>query len=381
MLMPDGKITEEGLAVLRSRIGVDLRFKPHNEAATRVAILHFVRGIGDPNPLWVDEGYARKTRHRSIIAPPTFLSSVVCPTGSLAGGLPGVHSFFGGSDWEWVKTIRVDDSISARATLTDVVEKDHSQYAGKSVIQKVKVVYRNQYDRTIANVSGWTIRVERGAALARKKYASVKPTTHSVEYVDSVEDAYEKEEIRGSQIRYWDSVNVGDEISGVVKGPLTLGDNMCFNSGTFNNLCHGELLRYLERHPGYAFTQPQWGGPEPVFRVNNYAYAAQAVGINHAYDYGIDRVCWMGHAVTNWMGDDGTLKRLYVEVRRLNLFGDVSWCKGKVTKKYEQDGQYLVDLDVWAENHRGEITAPGNATVALLSKAVPGGHKYLTEWW
>ncbi len=70
----------------------------------------------------------------------------------------------------------------------------------------------------------------------------------------------------------------------------------------------------------------------------------------------------------------------YAEVRRPNLFGDVTWCKGKVTRKYDEAGEHLVDLDVWAENHRGEITAPGKATVALLGKDVPGGHKYLTDW-
>lgn len=377
MLMPDGKITKEGLEVLRSRIGVDLRFTPFNNVATRTAIKHFVRGVGDPNPLWLDEGYAKKTRYRTVIAPPTFLNSVVCPSGSLAGGLSGVHSFFGGSDWEWFKTLRADDAIIAKAKLTDVVEKDHSEYAGRSVIQYVKVVYRNQYDQVIANAQGWGIRVERGAALARGKYASIQSAYHGPEEVDAVEAAYDKEEVRGSTIRYWDDVKVGDEPVPVIKGPLTLGDMMCFNSGTFNTLAYGELLRYLEKHPGYAFMQPQWNGPEPVFRVNQYAYAAQGVGINHAYDYGVDRVCWIGHLITNWMGDDGALRKLYVEVRRPNLFGDVTWCKGKVVKKYEQDGHYLVDLDVWAENHRGEITAPGKATVELLSKAVPGGHKYL----
>lgn len=380
MLMPDGKITEEGLAVLRSRIGVDLRFKQHNKVATRGNIYHFIRGTGDANPLWIDEGYARKTRYRSIVAPPTFIFSVVAPTGSLAGGLSGVHSFFGGCDCEWFRLIRGGDRITAQARLVDVVEKDHSAYAGKTVIQKVKVAYTNQGDQLIANATGWTVRAERGAALAKGKYASVQPATHTPEYVDEVEAAYDKEEIRGFSIRYWDDVNVGDEIGGVVKGPLALSDMMAFNCGTFNTMAYGELMAYLDKHPGYAYTQPQWGGPETVFRVNQYAYAAQAAGINQAYDYGIDRVSWIGHALTNWMGDEGTLKRLYVEIRRPNLFGDVTWCKGKVTKKYKEGEDHLVDLDVWAENHRGEITAPGRATVALLGKQVPGGHKYLTDW-
>ena len=32
------------------------------------------------------------------------------------------------------------------------------------------------------------------------------------------------------------------------------------------------------------------------------------------------------------------------------------------------DGAALVDLEIWAENQRGEITAPGQATVMLPSR-------------
>jgi hypothetical protein len=66
-----------------------------------------------------------------------------------------------------------------------------------------------------------------------------------------------------------------------------------------------------------------------------------------------------------------------VEIRQLNIIGDATYCKGKVIKKYKDGEDHLVDLEVWAENMRGEITAPGKATVILRSKEVPGGHLYL----
>ncbi len=51
--------------------------------------------------------------------------------------------------------------------------------------------------------------------------------------------------------------------------------------------------------------------------------------------------------------------------------GDSTWCKGKVVKKYVKDGYALVDLEIWAENQRGDITAPnGRATVILPSRDV-----------
>ncbi len=95
---------------------------------------------------------------------------------------------------------------------------------------------------------------------------------------------------------------------------------------------------------------------------------AEAVGVPGAYDYGPQRVSWMGTLMTNWMGDDAFLKRLRVECRRFNVYGDTQWCKGKVTRKYSHNGIPLVDVEIWAENQRGEVTAPGMATVMLPSR-------------
>jgi len=44
--------------------------------------------------------------------------------------------------------------------------------------------------------------------------------------------------------------------------------------------------------------------------VNTDDYVARELGIHSAYDYGADRITWIGHALTNWMGDDGFLKKL-----------------------------------------------------------------------
>lgn len=81
--------------------------------------------------------------------------------------------------------------------------------------------------------------------------------------------------------------------------------------------------------------------------------------------------------VTNWMGDSAYLKRLRAEMRRFNIVGDTTWLKGKVARKYTKDGWALVDLEIWAENQRGEITAPGAATVILPSKDL--AHKLVVD--
>src|SRR5439155_628682 len=73
---------------------------------------------------------------------------------------------------------------------------------------------------------------------------------------------------------------------------------------------------------------------------------ARAVGVPAPYDYGPGRVAWLGHLVTNWMGDAGSLVRLDVQVRRHNLIGDTTWCRGRVAAKglTEDRGEVTLDL-------------------------------------
>ena len=86
------------------------------------------------------------------------------------------------------------------------------------------------------------------------------------------------------------------------------------------------------------------------------------------FDYGPQRVCWMAQVVTDWMGDDGTLKKMDSKVRHPNIVGDTNTLKGEVAKKYEEEGEHLVDLDVWVENQAGLASALSRITVALPAR-------------
>jgi hypothetical protein len=91
------------------------------------------------------------------------------------------------------------------------------------------------------------------------------------------------------------------------------------------------------------------------------------VGVPGAYDYGPERVSWLGHLVTNWMGDAGVLRRLNVQVQRHNLIGDTTWCRGEVTGK-EDDGS--VELRVHGGRDRHRRPAPPRRP---LRRGLPAG--------
>jgi len=113
------------------------------------------------------------------------------------------------------------------------------------------------------------------------------------------------------------------------------------------------------------------GVPDPPEAVHWDNGLALSIGAPGPYDFGPERVAWLGNLMTNWMGDDGFLKKIRAEVRRFNLVGDVTWCKGTVKKKRMDGKDCLVDCDIWGENQRGEKTMVGEATVVLPSKGKP----------
>jgi acyl dehydratase len=73
--------------------------------------------------------------------------------------------------------------------------------------------------------------------------------------------------------------------------------------------------------------------------------------------------------LTDWAGAEGFVKRLGFQMRRYHLLGDTMRVRGKVVKKYRQDGRGAVNLEVWAENAREGIATPGTATVHLPLRA------------
>src|ERR1700682_1740163 len=120
-----GVITDDMVADLRSRIGREFktREEPNLTEASRDAIRHWARDIGDIDPKWTDEAYAARTRFGGITAPPSILYGFSTLSIGDRTGLPGIHSFFAGADHRWYRPIRRNDTITLSCVLKDLIEK------------------------------------------------------------------------------------------------------------------------------------------------------------------------------------------------------------------------------------------------------------------
>ncbi len=363
------RLTDEALAELRAEIGSEIK-GPHGyiTEATRDGIRHFAMGIGDENPLWLDEDYAKKSPLGTLAAPP-FILLAFNKVAWGARGLRGIHSMFSGSSFEWKRPIKLGDRITSRTILKDIEVKP-SQFAGRAIKQIREATFFDHNGEVVAIARPYSFRIERDIASSKGKYNSLVLGSYTPEQYAAIAADYDKEVRRGATPRYWEDVQVGEMLPHVVKGPLTITDIIVFLQGFGGQWlrAHGDAARWYARHPKGGIRN-KWGGLEPPEIVHWDDDLARRVGVPAAYDYGPQRMAWLGHLMTNWIGDHGFLRSMDAQVRRFNLVGDTTWCKGKVVDKREEDGRKVVVCEIWCEDQRGDITAKGMATAELPSRA------------
>ena len=366
------EIKEEALEELRQRIGIKIEktVEPWVRVASEDTIKHFAWGIGDDNPLWLDQEYARQTRYGTIIAPPTFLYATNRVMSGYVGGLPGIHAMFAGTNWTWYSPTRLGDRIEVEVFLKELVEHE-TRFAGGAIQQIYHGDYFNQTGDKIAEADSWCFRTERETAREKgKKYKHIKGRKkYSSEEVQRIAELYENEEVRGGVPRYWEDVKVGEQIPMIVKGPMTVTGFIAFVQG-WGGLyirAHKIAFKMFQKHKGLGIPNA-CGIPDIPERVHWEDDLAKAVGTPAAYDYGPERVSWMSHLMTNWIGDDGWLYKLNAKIIRHNPVGDVLYISGRVKERFMEGDKGCVRCDLEAKNQDGESSCTAEAVAILPRK-------------
>ena len=99
------------------------------------------------------------------------------------------------------------------------------------------------------------------------------------------------------------------------------------------------------------------------------AALAAASGLKGLIVHGALKNAFLGQLLHDWIGEKGELRKFGCSYRGMDEPNQDILCRGVVTKKYDENGKHLVELDVWTENPAGKKTSPGTALVALPSKS------------
>jgi acyl dehydratase len=381
-----GKITPEDIARCKLQVGVPKYSHglPYNTEVTVDAIRHFSFSVGDDNPLYNDPKYAAATRWGRLIASPMFFVTTglnLAPkpdeaTKALFKGLfKGVSKYYSGVDWTWWKPLVPGDVVYDDDSTSDVTTRENSKFSGGLTVTEVyRHLYVDPKGAPLAMREESFVSAERAGTRKQGRYANVERQRYTPEDIARIDAVYAAEQLRGKETRYWEDVQVGDQLTPVAKGPLSMVDVISYHMG--QGLSHygiGPLkLNYKQRKrmPGF-YVEDTYGVPDVAQRVHWDQARAQDLGLPAPHDYGQMRANWLAHLVTNWIGDDGWLWKLSLQARIFNFMGDASVCSGEVIDKRIEDGLHVVELVLSTVNQRGENTAPGTALVILPTRDGP----------
>lgn len=353
-------------------------FGQQNRLASEDLIRHYADALGDTNPLWRSHDYAVKTRYGGIIAPATF-EVCIAPTYTMTKqpNLTGWAALVGGAKRDYFNVIHAGDEFKVVDKFLGIVEKTEKGKAYRLFIDTTRRSYINQRGEVIAIVDAPLIipafpptQQEKAGAEA---YGEGKSTLHKItkKELDMIHRAYDEEEKnrRGAKVLYWEDVVEGEELTPIAMGPLDPLDTCSFFGCIGYAVAFGVKYAVLKADPSYARIDPETGD----YRATSESHITDLVAkINRnaprAYGFGAQSEGMVAHLISNWMGDDGFLKRLSCRVRRLNLMGQASWIKGKVVRKHVENGDHLVDLECWCEYLDGMHHLEASASVRLVAR-------------
>jgi amino acid adenylation domain-containing protein len=335
-----------------------------NTEVTAQAIRHFAYGISDDNPLWLNADYASKTDYGKLVAPPTFLTSVLYPA---LHGYPmeiPMSSLIGSLEYEWFKPILWGDKLTPCAKQTGV-EETRDRHNRRLVCILSEISYTNQQDELVGKANSnlvWIGRTEEDLLSDRQIYQ------YSEAELNNITQALEKESRRGEEILWGEDVEINSHLPPLVRGPLTIGDMICWQTAIGPSYRAG-ALGYKDglKAPHTLAKNPVTGWQVKYSQQHEDFLMAKQRGMSAPFDNSVMRFAWLSPLLTNWMGDKGELKRLSVQMLTPVIYGDTVWYEGKVSKKTEVNGGILVEIRITGTNQLGELTTTGKSEVLLPS--------------
>lgn len=125
----------------------------------------------------------------------------------------------------------------------------------------------------------------------------------------------------------------------------------------------------LEKHPTTQQLARYAGASGDFYQIHydkDFALASKLPGV---ILHGALKNAFLGQLMTNFAGELGWLRKLAVQYRGMDQPGSNVVARGRVVKKYVEDGRQMVDCEIWLENAKGEKTTPGSAVVMLPSRS------------
>ncbi len=316
-------------------------------------IRHWCETLEDGNPLYLDEEYAKSQGYDSILAPAGSIMTAFTmqfrwpwPPG---GREPDRHIHYdvkellnlpvgiiGNIEVEAHTPAQIGDRISVSQCLVSVSPWKKTR-VGEGHFWTMDRLYRNQKGELVLRerltAFGYG-REENGGDPAAAASSAGGWSAAVEEMIEGKRTGYE---LPAREDRLWETVNEGDELPELLM-PITFTRCVYLASATRD---------FSPQHSNREYAQ-QTSKTKDVF-------------VNTPFNLGI-----VSRYLTDWGGPKSTVKRVNVAMRGSVCAGDDMIVTGKVIKKYVEDGEHRVDIDISIATQDGPAV-PCKATLVLPS--------------
>jgi acyl dehydratase len=133
----------------------------------------------------------------------------------------------------------------------------------------------------------------------------------------------------------------------------------------WNDLQEGTELPALEKQPSLSQLVKYAAGSGDFNPLHYDRDFFQARQIGSVIVHGRFKYAVLGELISRWLGHRGRIKTIACQFRGMDFPDQPLVAKGVVTRKWEENGERLVQVEVWTENAEGKRTTPGEAVVVL----------------
>jgi len=335
---------------------------PWNNVATRDSIRQFAFGICDDNPLWTDPVYATAGPFGRLMAPPAFLASARYP---ILHGAPmdaPLLSLLKDIEYSWYKRVFEGDELRSsteQGEVREVVEPG----GNRRIYVDGLTTYRNAQGELIGRARGTVVRMPSQGEFRLEEWS---PHAYESEELERIQEQMLAEKRTGSRTLSGAEIEIGATLPPIVRGPLNIGDMVCWHSAVGPSYRPGPLgYKDILQTPQFRVLHPSTRWPIKYMLQHEDWNLAHQRGMPAPFDNGVMRFAWVSPLLTNWMGDRGFLARLKVTIHLPVLYGDTCWYSGEVVESSLEDEHTRIGVRVLGTNQIGSIATSGYAEVLL----------------
>jgi len=355
-------------------------------------IRRWVHAMHYPNRLHYDPAFAGESVWGAIVAPQSF--SIATDDGhgaapACVGCIPNSHLLFGGDEfWFYGPRIKPGDMIRNERIPFDYVVKE-TGFAGETCFQRGDNNYYNQDGEQIAKQRSTSIRYLADAGGASTNEEEAEDPVWTDDELEALEDRkftwIQMLHDLGHRERWWDDVQVGDDLPERVFGPHSIASfttewrayivntwgTMDLRKQDLEGMGFTREMAGYENDPDMQLINPEltdgaYIGPS---RGHLFPRWARRIGMPRGYGYGASMGSWVTDYLAGWAGEHGMVKHAVSNYRGPALTGDITVQTAEViAKTIDEDGDAIIQVKHKMATQTGKTMASGSAEIKLPKK-------------